>query len=139
MGWKYGHMFRLVEQLKLQDRVIFTGYVPDFDLPALYNGASLFVYPSFYEGFGLPPLEAMACGTPVIVSHATSLPEVVGDAGIYVDPFDVEQISSSIDTVLSDAELRQNLGERGLKRAKLFSWEKTAKETILLYKHIASQ
>ena len=138
-GWKYKHIFRLVNQLKLQDRVIFCGYVPDSDLPALYNSASVFVYPSFYEGFGLPPLEAMTCGTPVIVSHTTSLPEVVGDAGIYVDPFDIEQISLSIDTVLSDTKLCQTLREQGLKRAKLFSWEKTARETLKLYQQLASQ
>ncbi len=137
-GWKYKHIFRLVKRLKLEDRVIFTGYMSDSDLPALYNSASVFVYPSFYEGFGLPPLEAMACGTPVIVSHTTSLPEVVGNAGVYVDPSDIEQISTSIDTVLSDTELRQTLRERGLKRAKLFSWGKTAKETIMLYKQLVS-
>jgi glycosyltransferase involved in cell wall biosynthesis len=138
-GWKYKHIFRLVNQLKLQDRVVFCGYMPDSDLPALYNSASVFVYPSFYEGFGLPPLEAMACGTPVIVSDTTSLPEVAGDAGIYVDPFDIEQISVSIDTVLSDVKLCRTLRERGLMRAKLFSWEKTARETIKLYKRLASQ
>jgi glycosyltransferase involved in cell wall biosynthesis len=138
-GWKYKHIFRLVNQLKLQDRVVFCGYMPDSDLPALYNSASVFVYPSFYEGFGLPPLEAMACGTPVIVSDTTSLPEVTGDAGIYVDPFDIEQISVSIDTVLSDVKLCRTLRERGLMRAKLFSWEKTARETIKLYKRLASQ
>ena len=135
-GWKYKHIFRLIKQLKLEDRVVFTGYVSDSDLPALYNGASVFVYPSFYEGFGLPPLEAMACGIPVIVSHTTSLPEVVGDAGIYVDPFDIEQISFSIDTVLSDTRLCQTLREKGLKRAKLFSWEKTARETLKLYQQL---
>ncbi|KPK99588.1 MAG: hypothetical protein AMJ91_07240 [candidate division Zixibacteria bacterium SM23_73_3] len=138
-GWKYKHIFDLVKQLKLEERVIFCGYVPDSDLPALYNGASLFVYPSFYEGFGLPPLEAMACGTPVIVSHTTSLPEVVGDAGIYVDPFDIEQISYSIDTVLSDSKLCNTLRKKGLERAKLFSWEKTARETKELYQQLTSQ
>ncbi|MCK4224177.1 MAG: glycosyltransferase family 4 protein [candidate division Zixibacteria bacterium] len=135
-GWKYKHIFRLVKQLKLEDRVVFCGYVPDSDLPALYHSASVFVYPSFYEGFGLPPLEAMTCGIPVIVSHTTSLPEVVGDAGIYVDPFDIEQISFSIDTVLSDTKLCQTLREKGLKRAKLFSWEKTARETMKLYQQL---
>jgi len=135
-GWKYKDIFRLVRKSKLEERVVFTGYVPDSDLPALYSSASLFVYPSFYEGFGLPPLEAMACGIPVIVSHTTSLPEVVGDAGIYVDPFDIEQISFSIDTVLSDTRLCQTLREKGLKRAKLFSWEKTARETLKLYQQL---
>jgi len=135
-GWKYKHIFRLVSQLDLKDKVIFTGYVPDSDLPALYSSASLFVYPSFYEGFGLPPLEAMACGIPVIVSRTTSLPEVVGDAGVYVDPMEVEQISTAIDTVLADAQLRHTLQKRGLKRAKLFTWEKTARETLKLYRKL---
>jgi glycosyltransferase involved in cell wall biosynthesis len=137
-GWKYKHIFRLVKRLKLEDRVVFCGYVPDSDLPELYNRASLFVYPSFYEGFGFPPLEAMACGTPVIVSKTTSLPEVVGAAGIYVDPSDPEQISFSMDTVLSDAGLLQDLRRRGLKRAGLFSWEKTARETLRLYGQLVS-
>jgi len=135
-GWQYENIFKLVRELKLENRIIFTGYVPENDLPGLYQGATLFVYPSFYEGFGLPPLEAMACGLPVIVSHTTSLPEVVGDAGVYVDPNDVEQISFSIDTVLSDSELRQTLIQRGLERAKLFSWEKAAKETLKLYQKV---
>jgi glycosyltransferase involved in cell wall biosynthesis len=137
-GWKYQHIFRLVKKLKLEDRVVFCGYVPDSDLPELYNGASLFVYPSIYEGFGLPPLEALACGVPVIVSHTTSLPEVVGDAGIYVSPFDIEQISFSIDTALSDGKLLHTLRDQGPKRARLFSWEKTARETLRLYQQLAS-
>jgi glycosyltransferase involved in cell wall biosynthesis len=135
-GWKYEHIFSLVDKLRLQDRVIFTGYVEEVDLLPLYQGASLFVYPSLYEGFGLPPLEAMACGLPVVVSNTTSLPEVVGDAGVYVDPNDIGQISDAIDTVLSDAELRRTLIRQGLERAKLFSWEKTAKETLRLYEQV---
>ncbi len=135
-GWKYEHIFRLVEKLKLQDRVIFTGYVPEDDLPGLYKRASLFVYPSYYEGFGLPPLEAMACGLPVIVSNSTSLPEVVGDAGVYVDPYDIRQMSATIDTVLSDSDLLETLRRRGPERAKLFSWEKTAIETLKLYQRL---
>jgi glycosyltransferase involved in cell wall biosynthesis len=137
-GWKYENIFKLVRKLKLENRIIFTGYVPENDLPGLYQDASLFVYPSFYEGFGLPPLEAMACGIPVVVSNTTSLPEVVGDAGVYVDPNDIEQIAFSIDTVLSDSELRRNLIQRGVERAKLFSWEKTAKETLELYKQVVN-
>jgi len=135
-GWQYENIFKLVRKLKLENRIIFTGYVPENDLPGLYQGATLFVYPSFYEGFGLPPLEAMACGLPVIVSNTTSLPEVVGDAGVYVDPDYVEQISFSIDTVLSDSDLRQTLIQRSLERAKLFSWEKTAKKTLELYEQV---
>jgi glycosyltransferase involved in cell wall biosynthesis len=89
--WEYKEIFETVDKLNLQNNVVFTGYVLDEDLPALYNAADLFVYPSLYEGFGLPPLEAMACGTPVITSNTSSLPEVVGNAGIMVDPYDVAQ------------------------------------------------
>ncbi|HIP90277.1 MAG TPA: glycosyltransferase family 1 protein, partial [Candidatus Nanopusillus sp.] len=92
-GWKYRSIFKTINKLNLRKDVIFTGYVPDEDLPTLYNAADLFVYPSLYEGFGLPPLEAMACGTPVITSNTSSLPEVVGDAGIMVDPYDVDGLS----------------------------------------------
>jgi glycosyltransferase involved in cell wall biosynthesis len=138
-GWKYKHFFRLVENLKLENRVVFTWYVPDTELPALYNQASVFVYPSLYEGFGIPPLEAMACGLPVIVSNTTSMPEVVGDAGVYVDPNDVEQISHSIDTVLSDDQLRNSMKEKGLERAEGFSWEKTAREILGLYQKLVGK
>jgi glycosyltransferase involved in cell wall biosynthesis len=135
-GWKYKSVFGLLEELKLKNRVVFTWYVPESDLPALYNQSSLFVYPSFYEGFGIPPLEAMACGLPVIVSNTTSMPEVVGDAGLYVEPDDVEQIAHCIDKVLSDETLRNNMIKKGLARAKMFSWEKTAQETLRLYQKL---
>jgi glycosyltransferase involved in cell wall biosynthesis len=138
-GWKYKTVFGLLEELKLKNRVVFTWYVPESDLPALYNQASLFVYPSFYEGFGIPPLEAMACGLPVIVSNTTSMPEVVGDAGLYVDPHDVKQISHSIDTVLSDDQLRNSMKEKGLERAEMFSWEKTAREILKLYQQLVRE
>ncbi|GEA17233.1 glycosyltransferase family 4 protein [Moorella sp. E306M] len=112
------------------------GYVSDEDLPALYNAADVFVFPSFYEGFGLPPLEAMACGTPVVVSSTASLPEVVGDAGVYVNPYDVEDIAQGIYRVLTDQELRRQLREKGLARAKLFTWERSAKETLRVFEEV---
>jgi glycosyltransferase involved in cell wall biosynthesis len=111
------------------DRVVFLGQVPDDRLPALYRGAAVFVFPSLYEGFGLPPLEAMACGTPVVSSLATSLPEVVGDAAVPIDPLDVESIADGIDRVVGDDQLRARLRERGFAQAALFSWDETARRT----------
>jgi len=113
----------------LPPRVYLTGHVPDDLLPAFYSGAMASVYLSFYEGFGLPPLEAMACGTPVLASNATSLPEVVGDAALTVDPFDVEAIGHNLIKIVEDADLRADLKLRGLERSKLFNWDKTAQQT----------
>jgi len=135
---KYKEIFKTVERLNLQKNVIFTGYVPDEDLPALYNAADLFVYPSLYEGFGLPPLEAMACGTPVITSNTSSLPEVVGNAGIMIDPYDVDGLAKAMYKVLRNDRLRDDMIKKGLKRAKMFSWEKAAKETLDVYEEICS-
>lgn len=135
-GWKYKNIFKLTEQLNLQKDVVFTGYVPREDLPALYNAADLFVYPSIYEGFGLPPLEAMACGIPVITSSSSSLPEVVGNAGIMVSPYDVDGLAKAMYEVLTNEGLKEELRKRGLKRAKLFSWRKTAKETLKVYEEV---
>jgi len=135
-GWKYKPIFDLISELKLEDDVIFTGYIPEEDLPALYNGASAFVFPSLYEGFGLPPLEAMACGCPVITSNTSSLPEVVGDAGIMVDPNDVDELAKQIERVLTDKKLRDSMIKKGLKQAKKFSWEKCAKETLKVYEKV---
>lgn len=116
--------------------VVLAGYVAQEELPSLYSHADLFVYPSLYEGFGLPPLEAMACGTPVITSNISSLPEVVGDAAITVEPTDERKLSEMILKVLGDAELKGSLKKRGIERAKLFSWEKTAEETLKVYKQL---
>ena len=135
-GWKYENIFRTVEELGLDKEVIFLGCVPGEDLPKLYNAADLFVFPSLYEGFGLPPLEAMACGCPVITSNTSSLPEVVGDAGVMVDPYDVNGWAEAMDRVLLNKGLKQDMRERGLERAKMFSWEKTAKETLRVYEEV---
>jgi len=116
----------------LPARVQFTGYVADEQLPALYAGSLALVYPSLYEGFGLPPLEAMACGTPVVTSANTSLPEVVGDAAILVDAEDAESIADAIIRIASGDSLRGELRRRGLQRAKEFTWERTAEQTLRL-------
>ena len=110
--------------------MVFTDYVPEGDLPALLSGARLFVFPSLYEGFGMPVLEAMACGTPVVCSNTSSLPEVVGDAALLVDPLDVGELAAALARVLDDAELRTELIQRGFEQAKGLSWEKCARETL---------
>ena len=131
-GWYYDNILRKIRELKIENEIIFTGYVPDDDLPLLYNAAELFVYPSLYEGFGLPVLEAMSCGCPVVTSNVSSLPEIVGNAGILVDPLDVEDLAQTMLKVLKDRDLRKDLVKRGLEQAKVFSWGKAAKETFKL-------
>lgn len=135
-GWLSEDVFILVDKLDLAKDVLFLGRVPAEDLLYLYNAAKLLVQPSFYEGFGLPPLEAMACGTPVVVSNVSSLPEVVGDAGLLVDPTDVSELAVAIWRVLTDQALRADLIAKGLKRAQCFSWEKMARQTLQLYQRI---
>ena len=135
-GWLFEEIFRLVESLNLNQDVIFTGYVPDAELPLLYNGAGVFVYPSLYEGFGLPPLEAMACGTPVVTSSVSSVPEVVGDAGLMVEPLNVEALSEAIYRVLNDPQLAAELSAKGIERAQKFSWAETARKTLAVYEEV---
>jgi glycosyltransferase involved in cell wall biosynthesis len=127
----------LVEQLGLTARVRFLGYVPEGDLPGLYHAAVVFVYPSFYEGFGLPVLEAMACGTPVISYNATSLPEVVGEAGILLDPpWTPKALAAQIRRLLEDEALRLELQQKGFEQAKRFDWAETARRTVQLYEAV---
>jgi glycosyltransferase involved in cell wall biosynthesis len=133
-GWFYEEVLRRVEELGLGSRVHLAGYVPAEDLPYWYNAAEVLVYPSLYEGFGLPPLEAMACGTPVISSTSSSLPEVAGDAGLLVDPVDVDALASAMERVLRDAGLRAQMRSAGLRRAKLFTWEAAARQTVDSYR-----
>lgn len=123
----------LINKLKLHKDIIILGYVPEKELVRLYNCADMFVHPSWYEGFGLPVVEAMACGCPVIASNVGSLPEIVSDAGILVKPRDIEGWTNAMYTVLTDETLRRKLSKRGLKRSRMFSWEKTARETIKCY------
>jgi glycosyltransferase involved in cell wall biosynthesis len=132
--WKFTPIFEAVQRLGLEPHVHFTDYVADEDLPALYRGAELFAFPSLYEGFGLPVLEAMACGTPVVTSNRSSLPEVAGDAALLVDPLDVEAIAGAMQRVLADEALAAGLREIGLARAAQFTWERTARETVAVYK-----
>jgi len=127
---------RLIGQLELEQNVIFTGSIPEEDLPLIYSAASLFVFPSFYEGFGLPPLEAMACGVPVIASKATSLPEVVGDAGILVNPDDANAIKTAITNILGDSALRNSLITKGLEKASQFETCKTAEKILKVLEEI---
>lgn len=132
----YPRLKRKIENLSLKDQVIFLGYVSGEDLPQLYSEAETLIFPSLYEGFGLPPLEAMACGCPVVVSNAASLPEVCGDVGLYVDPYDTESIAEGIYKILRDRNLRATLIQKGLERAKLFSWQKAAKEVLEVFEEV---
>jgi glycosyltransferase involved in cell wall biosynthesis len=136
-AWLFEETLRSIEEHAVTNDIIFTGYVPEADLPALYTGALCFVYPSYFEGFGLPPLEAMQCGAPVIAGNRTSLPEVVGDAGLLVDPFDEGAISSAIARMIDDAELRAELRRKGLERARTFNWRETARLTLQVYERAA--
>jgi glycosyltransferase involved in cell wall biosynthesis len=138
-GWLYEEVFSTLTQLKLTEHVHFLENVPDTDLAQLYNGAHCLTLPSYYEGFGLPPLEAMACGTPVVISDRASLPEVVGDAGLLVDPDSPEALSEALARVLDDSELSADLGQRGLMRARQFSWAKAARQTMVIYEQVLAQ
>jgi glycosyltransferase involved in cell wall biosynthesis len=133
-AWLYSETLRAVAEQQIQDCTVFTGYVSERDLPALYAGALCFIYPSYFEGFGLPPLESMQCGTPVITGDLTSLPEVVGDAGLMVDPFDVGALKSAIARLLDNPSLREELRARGLQRAQRFTWNETARQTLHVYR-----
>ena len=135
-GWLYKEIMEKIQQSPFSQDIVFTGFIDDEDLPFLYSGAEMFLYPSLYEGFGLPVLEAMACGTPVITSNLSSLPEVTGEAGILIDPLKVEEIFQAMEKLSADKELREELQKKGLERAKLFSWKRAAKETLELYKEM---
>jgi glycosyltransferase involved in cell wall biosynthesis len=135
-GWGGIDLQAKVEALKLGDRVIFTGFVNDDDLPDLYRGALMFVYPSLYEGFGLPILEAMACGTPVITSNRSSLPEVAGDAALLIDPTRPEELAAAMTSLLCDGTLRQELRSKGFIRAGEFTWEAVAQKTMAIYRTV---
>jgi len=127
-GWMADDIYRTIEQLELHNRVILPDFFSDDDLPALYAGATLFIYPSLYEGFGLPVAEAMACGVPVVSSNASSLPEVGGDAVLYFDPYDIDAMAEAMWHALTDESLREHLRARGIVQAQKFSWEQAARE-----------
>jgi len=136
-AWLSDDIFAAARASGYADELVFTGYVPDEDLVALYNAADLFVYPSIFEGFGLPPLEAMACGTPVVCSNTSSFPEVVSDAALTVDPLDVDGLAEAMSQALHDATLRERLSAQGPRRAALFFWEHTARITLDTYRSAA--
>ncbi|MCK5465989.1 glycosyltransferase family 4 protein [Candidatus Parcubacteria bacterium] len=129
-GWLYGDIFKTVKNSPVKNDIIFTGFIDDEDKSILYSQAELFVYPSFYEGFGFPPLEAMVCGTPVITSNFSSLPEAVGDAAIMINPYNLDELYRAMETVLNDDKLKDTLIKRGFEQTKKFSWQKCARETL---------
>ena len=136
MDPRYTEIACLVGKLGLEKEVIFTGYISNDDLILLYNAARAFVFPSLYEGFGLPPLESMACGVPVVSSNAGSLVEVLGDAALVFNPLDINDMADKMYQIISDEGLREEIIEKGLKRVKKFSWEKCAEETLRVYKEV---
>ena len=134
MGRRSHEIHQRIARLGLERNVVLPGHVPNPDLRLLYSGARLFVYPTLYEGFGMPVLEAMACGVPVITSNASSIPEVAGDAAFLIDPYDVQTLAEAMGSVLEDQNLHESLRTRGLERVKAFSWESTAHQTLEVYK-----
>lgn len=135
-AWLSSEIMKAVTNNKYSQDIIYTGYIPKEELPFVFNAAELFVFPSFYEGFGLVVLEAMACGTPVITSNNSSLPEVVGDAGILINPNNCEEIAEAMHNVLTNPELKESMITKGLKRSESFSWNYTAEKTLNIYHKI---
>ncbi len=136
-GWNYGHLFRKVSELGIENKVFFTGYVPPDELPHLYNAAEVFVFPSIYEGFGLPVVEAMASGVPVVAGSTSSIPEVVGSAGRIIKGWSVEEWTECIYSILVDEKMRGDMKNMGVEQAKKFSWKKCAEETLNVYREVA--
>jgi len=137
-GKHFERVRNLAQKLNLERRVVFTGFLSDNDLPKFYNVAEVFAFPSFHESFGMPILEAMACGCPVITSNVFSMPEIAGDAALLVNPYSVESIANALYSVLTDEHLRRELRRKGLKRAKQFSWRKCAKDHLKIYKELCN-
>jgi glycosyltransferase involved in cell wall biosynthesis len=138
-GWKYGEVLSEARRADLAGKVVLTGYVPEEELPIFYNHAVALVYPSLYEGFGLPLIEAMACGTPVLTSAGSSLSEVAADAALFVPPTREDTMAEAMTALATDGSLRADLRRRGLERAATFSWERTARETIEVYREVAEE
>jgi glycosyltransferase involved in cell wall biosynthesis len=136
-GWMDDDIFKTIQDLGLQSRVLLPGFCEQSELPALYSAASLFVYPSLYEGFGLPVLEALACGVPVITSNISSMPEVAGQAAILVDPHDSDELAKAMVRILTDPAKSEELARTGRQRASLFTWERTAQQTVDVYRRVA--
>ena len=135
-GWLYDEIFETVDKLKVHNSVIFTSYVSESDLPFFYNAADALVFASLHEGFGIPILEAMACGCPVITSNKSSMPEVAGDAALFVDPLDVDAIANAMRTIVENDMLKKDLIAKGIERVKKFSWDKACKELSKVYEKV---
>jgi glycosyltransferase involved in cell wall biosynthesis len=138
-SWESGEIFAAIRRLGLESEVVHLGYVPGEDLPHLYTGAEAVVFPSLFEGFGIPVIEAMSFGTPVVTSRATSLPEVAGDAALLVDPYSTEEIAEAMRRVIAESGLRETLRQRGMERARQFTWRRTALETKRIYERASRQ
>lgn len=136
-GWLYEEIVATPARLGLSNQIRLLGKVPADDLPLLLAGAGMFIYPSLYEGFGLPVLEALASGVPVIAANTTSLPEVLGDAGLYCDPLDSASMTRSMQMLWRNPDLAQQLRAAGMARARQFSWQRAARETIAVYEHLS--
>ena len=128
----------LIKKLKGRDRLVCLGYIPDAELPSIYRSAEVFMFPSLHEGFGIPVLEAMACGTPVITSSVTGMPEVAGDAALLVDPYSIDEMRGGLEKVLTDVHLREDLSKKGIQRAHHFSWAMTAERTLKIYEEVGN-
>jgi glycosyltransferase involved in cell wall biosynthesis len=135
-GWLFDEIFNRVEELGLQERVLFRGYVPDKELPLWYNAASLFVFPSLYEGFGMPIVEAMACGTPVIAANTSSIPEATGEAALLFAPQDVAGLAEQLMALLNNGDMAMALRKLGLRQAQQFSWPRAGQETAAIYRRV---
>lgn len=135
-AWQHSEVYQLVRACPFHGDIVFTGYLPDAAVAALYRRCVLFAYPSLYEGFGLPVLEAMACGAPVLAGNRSSIPEVAGDAAVLVDPLSVPALTDAMEQILTTATLQDDLRQRGQARAALFSWDRTARETLNVYRRV---
>jgi glycosyltransferase involved in cell wall biosynthesis len=137
--WLYEETVEAAENSEVRERILFTDYVPESDLPALYTGATCFVYPSYFEGFGIPPLEAMRCGTPTITGDRTCFPEIIGDGGLMVDPYDERAIVDAIVKIFAHPGLRAELRTKAINRASLFDWKETARQTLSVYQKVFAE
>ena len=138
-GWMYKEIFKLIKYLEIEEKVIFTGFADLDDLPYLYNGAEMFVYPSIYEGFGIPVLESISCGVPTITSNVSSMPEVIGNAGITIDPTDIIELKNSMKKIIKNDNLKKKLKNLGIKQSKKFTWENCAINTLEVYQKVQSE
>jgi len=138
-GWMYDSVFKLVDGLDLKSDIVFKGYIPNKELRPWYNGALVFIYPSFYEGFGFPIAEAFRCGAPVVTSNVSSCAEIANDSAILIDPNRPEEIAEAVMKIINDAELRENLSKKGLEHARRFTWDRAAKEVLEIFKKIYNQ